>query len=718
MEAVRGTIPMARTRCALFFALIGLLALPIGYHVVVGYVRLDEIAAFPKFSDQWAISEAILHHFGQHESDPNLREWCIFRPIPNLTYFLLARLFSRQIWLDHLFLYVWHVANMVLLCIFTMELTRNNKACAVIASTLFFFNQACTESVCQILGSHGLQMVFFALLSLIFLQRYILYGKHRYCAWAILCLNGALYTDESGAILPCYALVLLVCSCPGKIAFAKKIGILSLYCLCTGVYFFVRRALKDAPLVGVQYFNGYGVLLRNLRWNTFNILLPYRTMCVAPYKHLFVGLGIALICAYAGSLSYCLYSTKLRNRVFWFSFLCAAGYLAGVSNWYAADRVCYSAVPFVSLMLASLWTVEMQRTRSYFRFVIMSLYLLLLVNNYALVLLRTRDWATTGGINRKVMRIVADHFYDIKKGTIHFIGFNTWALLYLRGKPWLALPADYCRYSRWWYGMPLDEQIGETAMMQWGSRDAMARAAARGYTLRDSDFVIMLDTRGTGARYTFDVSFSTAGEIVEKLSLPDHTSIPTSPLYVNFQGSHACVSVDGFFIDEGAHYTSWRGYGWDRDYCGVDLNLEYGDVVDPGRIRASQQIGMTFVSGMSGRKAVWNLDIPNGRYYVTVGCWNPNIPHLDQTVHMEGERIRSRMSGRKESALEIEDVPVDIRDGRFTLELSPNRADVVPTISYLLIDTTRVPGGSISHAIGQSPFLATRPWWTCLTHAE
>jgi hypothetical protein len=655
-----------------------LLTIPIMYNIVNSYIYEDNLDMFYQFA-KLNFKQGLVWSGGYWRPG-----WECFRPFSHgLVLWSLPRLFGREIWVVLIVFFLWHVLNAFILFIFTFYLTKK-RICAVISSFLFLFHQAGTEPLIITSFSHPIIAVFFALLSLLFLLYY--YDRHhwKWLLGSLLFFNMGLYTEESFVIVMLYVFLLTEMYYFKKVSLLRRAILYSIYFLSIIIYSMIRHLATNAPLVGTSYIRSPSFILRNMGIVLRNIILPYDSMCLPPYRSFFIVLFILIACTSVAAFFGFIYITRLRNKLFLFSLACLLSYVACVSNFLAVQRICYFAVPFYSLIIASLFTLSFKDSNKYYKFSCVTLSIVLLINNYSLLLLKTYDWLVIGRINKQVTQIFCDNFKGGEGRRVHAVGFSTVRLLYLRGMPILAPMPEHFIWSHWRCGKS-DKPLDESDISVWPNYKELARAYKYGNGIKNSDFILALEKERINGRYKFNILFDTVEH-----ELPKHLSnvnAPGSsfPIMVNFQLMHAFVPLDGFEIDEGKKYETWRGYGWDQELIGEDRNWDRWTVVDLDRKRVDQQLKDTFVHTRAG-KATWDIDLKNGNYLVSIGWGDTMYPNPPQIVKIEGKIIASTTNNtRAGEFVEINDVPIKVDDGKLTMELIPQRKDSTVIMNYLII---------------------------------
>ena len=149
------------------------------------------------------------------------------------------------------------------------------------------------------------------------------------------------------------------------------------------------------------------------------------------------------------------------------------------------------------------------------------------------------------------------------------------------------------------------------------------------------------------------------------------SSVHNTITHVNFQRTGSTIPP-GFVKDDGARYSSSRGYGWDREVSTRERNAHSDQTLD------------TFIHFASGTSATWTYDLPNGDYLVSLASGDPSWAQGPHHVTVENQTLINNVSTQRNEFLTITDVPVTVNDGQLTLVLT--REDGKNTIlNYLTI---------------------------------
>jgi len=361
-------------RKALIAIGLAILAVPIGYNVATSYVGDEDLWRLARCREM-SFTDALL------QSNIHVPGWKHFRPAQYATFFLLVRLFGRQAWLYHLSFFSIHILSAVSLYLLARRLTRN-RACALVAGTLLAFHQANSEILCVLASFHYIQLVFFSLLSLLFLARHLERDRRSDLALSVLFFALGLLSDGPGVILIVFVIALAEFFFSAKLTAPRRGALYSAYAATLLAFLILRRSLVEAPLVGTGHIASAPFIIRNCLMIVRNVFLPYDTMCHPPYETLFFTLCILLGYAYAASCLLFIRAGGLRSRIFLFASLCFSLYVVSVSNFFGHERVCSLALPFYALLVASLFAAEYGRVGRLYRFVTIALYALLIMNNY------------------------------------------------------------------------------------------------------------------------------------------------------------------------------------------------------------------------------------------------------------------------------------------------------------------------------------------------
>lgn len=152
---------------------------------------------------------------------------------------------------------------------------------------------------------------------------------------------------------------------------------------------------------------------------------------------------------------------------------------------------------------------------------------------------------------------------------------------------------------------------------------------------------------------------------------PDPLASGTVVKLFNFTGASA-PEPDGFTNDTGQSFDPERGHGWTRDISGS--NRVRGRVNEPWRD--------SFLFSRS--HDVWECDLPNGTYQVTVCVGDSSHEQVGQNVALEGayvlEGTDTPLGGFAEKT-----VTVEVTDGRLTMEIGKPGSTSNTCVNWLRI---------------------------------
>ncbi|MBA3845553.1 MAG: FecR domain-containing protein [Planctomycetes bacterium] len=137
----------------------------------------------------------------------------------------------------------------------------------------------------------------------------------------------------------------------------------------------------------------------------------------------------------------------------------------------------------------------------------------------------------------------------------------------------------------------------------------------------------------------------------------------------------------GARLDAGEPYDAARGYGWIGPLVGEPIPGAF-DVRDGvrsarlrGRVMTRTPPRPILAAGSVDHVETWMMDVPDGRYAVTVRCGDSKEqgPHH---VRIEGVQVVDRVITRADEAIERNAI-VDVRDGQLTMEVGGPDAGLV-----------------------------------------
>jgi len=133
-------------------------------------------------------------------------------------------------------------------------------------------------------------------------------------------------------------------------------------------------------------------------------------------------------------------------------------------------------------------------------------------------------------------------------------------------------------------------------------------------------------------------------------------SAPPAEFALNFQPALAPVPA-GFAVDSGQLYNAAAGFGWRQIYSfkAEDRDNE----LSPGQ----EYDTLIYLDPQS----VWEMAVPNGRYYLTVCMGDPTYPLGRQNLQVEGYPAVTDEALSDESRWLVRYSTVDVLDGRLTL---------------------------------------------------
>ncbi|WP_447968752.1 InlB B-repeat-containing protein [Nitrospira sp. M1] len=153
---------------------------------------------------------------------------------------------------------------------------------------------------------------------------------------------------------------------------------------------------------------------------------------------------------------------------------------------------------------------------------------------------------------------------------------------------------------------------------------------------------------------------------------PPPSSPPTSgnAVSINFQPSGASVP-SGFIKDDGATFSSSRGYGWS-----TRVNTRE-------RHYLSNQSRDTFIHFDKGNTATWQYNLANGNYLVSLASGDPSYAQGPHHIEVEGKVVFPNVRTRVNEFLTITDFLVTVKDGNLTVNLQRESQHVI--LNYITI---------------------------------
>ena len=146
---------------------------------------------------------------------------------------------------------------------------------------------------------------------------------------------------------------------------------------------------------------------------------------------------------------------------------------------------------------------------------------------------------------------------------------------------------------------------------------------------------------------------------------------------MNFQPTNAPVPTD-YLKDDGAPYTTARGYGW----SGASLSTR-----DRG-VHPDQRLD-TFVFTQPNAIATWRFDLPNGDYRISLASgdatWNQG-PHV---IVVEGSTVINQVTTQPNEFLTLTDHLATVTDG--SLSIAVGGSTFHSMLNYVII--TPITGG-------------------------
>lgn len=142
----------------------------------------------------------------------------------------------------------------------------------------------------------------------------------------------------------------------------------------------------------------------------------------------------------------------------------------------------------------------------------------------------------------------------------------------------------------------------------------------------------------------------------------------------NFTG-RGSAAVPNFINDSGAPYSNQRGFGWSTDLTGNHRR----------RHVYSEEIRDTFLFTRDSAK--WECQVPDGKWLVTVCTGDSGHEQTGHQVTLEGVPAVENVPTAAGHFLETT-VMVEVTDGRFTMELGPQRPGSNTCVNWLRLIPT------------------------------
>jgi len=132
-------------------------------------------------------------------------------------------------------------------------------------------------------------------------------------------------------------------------------------------------------------------------------------------------------------------------------------------------------------------------------------------------------------------------------------------------------------------------------------------------------------------------------------------SAPPQSWHIDFLPADAAPAY-GYVSDNGLVYDATRGFGWDAAVLVKKRDLLPNDCRDH------------FVQVVNTSTATWNLDVPNGQYFVSLVCGDP-FTSATHRVALEGEIVVADVYAIGGQYVVRSNLPVYVQDGRLTMTL-------------------------------------------------
>ena len=145
-----------------------------------------------------------------------------------------------------------------------------------------------------------------------------------------------------------------------------------------------------------------------------------------------------------------------------------------------------------------------------------------------------------------------------------------------------------------------------------------------------------------------------------KLAIGDSGTSGTANALINFQPANSEVP-DGYRVDSGEAFTSTKGYGWVQSPGSVGTR-------DRNSTNSANQADDTLIH--VDPSGVWEYELPNGNYSVTVRVGDPVAPDTQNTVVAEGVPLLQNAAISSDTPWQTGSGTVTVEDGRLTLRFT------------------------------------------------
>ena len=178
-----------------------------------------------------------------------------------------------------------------------------------------------------------------------------------------------------------------------------------------------------------------------------------------------------------------------------------------------------------------------------------------------------------------------------------------------------------------------------------------------------------------GQQYILTISARDRGNNESAYALPlvatarTPRALPT--VRINFQPDDTGPVPGGYAKDTGVPYAAARGYGWTRQVSSR-RRAKHADV----RLD-------TFTIAWANATETWRLDLPNGRYLLSLACGDPAYAQGPHRVVVEGQPLFTPATTAKNQYITITDRLLSITHG--TLEVVLGGTNGVSLLNYLLL---------------------------------